>query len=166
MRIGAAWPQIRERLRGAIGKYRIPILAGLLGLTLLLWPQKGGTAGGTPSQEQAVQPSAVQTQEELCTLLAQIDGVGRVQVMLTLADDGELFYQTDETVRDGERQTETVLADKAPIRIRRTAPRYLGAAVVCEGAERPAVQLAVKTAVASVTGLGSDKITVIKMKGQ
>ncbi len=165
MRIGAAWPQIRERLCGLIGKYRIPILAGLLGLTLLLWPQKDGTARSTPSQEQ-LQPSAAQAQEELCTLLAQIDGVGRVQVMLTLADDGELFYQTDETVRDGERQTETVLADKAPIRIRRAAPRYLGAAVVCEGAERPAVQLAVKAAVASVTGLGSDKITVIKMKGQ
>ena len=128
-------------------------------------PCGDGTARSTPSQEQT-QPSAAQAQEELCTLLAQIDGVGRVQVMLTLADDGELFYQTDETVRDGERQTETVLADKAPIRIRRAAPRYLGAAVVCEGAERPAVQLAVKAAVASVTGLGRDKITVIKMKGQ
>ena len=39
-----------------------------------------------------------------------------------------------------------------------------GAVVVCQGADQPAVRLDVTNAVAAYTGLGSDKISVIKMK--
>jgi len=39
-----------------------------------------------------------------------------------------------------------------------------GAVVVCEGAQDPAVRLNVTNAVAAYTGLGSDKISVMKMK--
>jgi len=39
-----------------------------------------------------------------------------------------------------------------------------GAVVVCEGAENPTVQWNVTNAVSAYTGLGSDKISVIKMK--
>ena len=39
-----------------------------------------------------------------------------------------------------------------------------GVVVVCEGADRAAVKLAVTEAVASLTGLGSGKIAVVKMK--
>ena len=39
-----------------------------------------------------------------------------------------------------------------------------GAVVVCQGADLPSVCLDVTNAVAAYTGLGSDKISVIKMK--
>ena len=39
-----------------------------------------------------------------------------------------------------------------------------GAVVVCQGADDPQVRLDVTTAIAAYTGLGSDKITVMKMK--
>ena len=39
-----------------------------------------------------------------------------------------------------------------------------GAVVVCQGADLPSVRLDVTNAVAAYTGLGSDKISVIKMK--
>ena len=39
-----------------------------------------------------------------------------------------------------------------------------GAVVVCQGADQPSVRLDVTNAVAAYTGLGSDKISVIKMK--
>ena len=39
-----------------------------------------------------------------------------------------------------------------------------GAVIVCQGAEDPDVRLNVTNAVAAYTGLGSDKIRVIKMK--
>lgn len=39
-----------------------------------------------------------------------------------------------------------------------------GAVVVCAGADDPRVRLDVTNAVAAYTGLGSDKITVMKMK--
>ena len=84
--------------------------------------------------------------------------------MLTLADGGEAVYQVDETVRDGGREEQTVLADKAPVLVQTRQPRFQGAVVVCEGADRAAVKLAVTEAVASLTGLGSGKIAVVKMK--
>ena len=43
-------------------------------------------------------------------------------------------------------------------------PVYRGAVVVCEGAGSPSVELAIVQAVSRLTGLGSDKISVIKMK--
>ena len=40
-----------------------------------------------------------------------------------------------------------------------------GAVVIAEGADRPAVKLNLIQAVSSLTGLGMDQITVIKMRG-
>ena len=153
------------RLRALIGRYKIPILAASLGLLLLLWP------GSAEKQEtdapgQTSERSLTEMEEKLETLLQRVDGAGEVRVMLTLADLGETVYQTDETIRDGGRERKTVLADKAPIAVQVRQPQFQGAVVVCEGAGRASVRLAVTEAVASLTGLSSDKITVIKMKGQ
>ena len=41
---------------------------------------------------------------------------------------------------------------------------YQGAVVACQGADSAQVRLEIVRAVASLTGLGSDKITVIKLK--
>lgn len=41
-------------------------------------------------------------------------------------------------------------------------PTYQGAVIVCQGADDPAVCLSVTEAVAVLTGLGSEKITVVK----
>ena len=108
--------------------------------------------------------SLAETEEKLEALLGKIDGAGAVDVMLTLADGGEAVYQVDETIRDDGREEQTVLADKAPVLVQTRQPRFQGAVVVCEGADRAAVKLAVTEAVASLTGLGSGKIAVVKMK--
>jgi stage III sporulation protein AG len=42
-------------------------------------------------------------------------------------------------------------------------PEYLGALVVCEGADNPTVAYQIVKAVAGLTGLGTDKIVVSKM---
>jgi stage III sporulation protein AG len=43
-------------------------------------------------------------------------------------------------------------------------PVYLGAIVLCQGGDRPSVRLAIVDAVSKVTGLGADRISVLKMK--
>jgi len=40
----------------------------------------------------------------------------------------------------------------------------MGAVIVCQGADDPQVRLSIVDAVSKVTGLGSDKISVLKMK--
>ena len=44
------------------------------------------------------------------------------------------------------------------------APEYRGAIVVCQGADDATVRLAIIEAVADATGLGTDRISVLKMK--
>ena len=41
-----------------------------------------------------------------------------------------------------------------------------GAVIVCEGADNPTVKLDILRAIGSYTGLGSDKITILKMSNQ
>ena len=43
-------------------------------------------------------------------------------------------------------------------------PEYLGAVVLCQGADNAAVKLAIVEAVSKATGLSTDRITVLKMK--
>ena len=84
------------------------------------------------------------------------------------------MYQTDrESSRSGEdtqQKTTAVLqqngSERTPVVRKTLYPVYQGAVVVCEGAERAAVRLAIVEAVSSLTGLGSDKISVIKMKSK
>ena len=170
-----------RELRGAAAqlmrKYRLPLVVFLLGIALVLLPvRKKETAAQQPAAETAQTAfdlAAVQRQLE--TLLSAIDGAGRVQVMLTLASGEQTVYQTDSrtTTSGGEstQQTQTVFrqtgsAGKEPVVRSVSSPRYQGALVVCDGAERASVRLAITQAVSGLTGLGSNKITVVKMKGK
>ncbi len=89
--------------------------------------------------------------------------------MLTKASGTTTEYQQDIEQLEAQERTElrrqTVLVDDAPIAVRTTYPVYQGAVIVCQGADRASVKLDIIRAVSSLTGLGSDKIIVIKMKG-
>ena len=117
------------------------------------------------AQTQELTPS----QEEMEAILSRIDGVGRVDLLLTLHTSSASVYQTDtRTVTSGSGTTEecqtvfgqTSGSGKEPV------VQYQGALVVCDGADRASVRLAVVQAVTSLTGLGSNQIAVVKMKGQ
>lgn len=140
-------------------KYRHVLLVLLAGIILLLLPGPSG---------EPVEPAAQLEQEasleaRLAEILGRIDGAGEVAVMLTEAGGEEIIYQTD-----GE-QGDTVLvtgADRSETGLVRTRvpPRYQGAVVVSTGADSPAVRLALVEAVSNATGLGSDRISVLKME--
>ena len=85
--------------------------------------------------------------------------------MLTMAQGQETCYQTDQrgedhstvTVTDSDRKEQGLIRQVNP-------PVYLGAIVVCQGGDDPTVRLAIVESVAKVTGLGADRISVMKMK--
>ena len=147
-----------ERLKPILMKYRYVLLVALAGLALMLIP--GGSEEAEPMPAAAVEESL---ESRLESILSRIDGAGEVKVLLTEERGGEVFYQTEG--EDGK----TVLicgADRSESGLVRTteAPVYRGAVVVCRGADSAAVRLAVVEAVANATGLGTDRITVLKMK--
>ena len=53
---------------------------------------------------------------------------------------------------------------KTPVVTKTKKASYAGAVVVCDGADSAVVRLRIVQAVSALTGLGSDKISVIKMK--
>ena len=128
------------------------------------------TSANPPVQVKAAQEeqTASITPEQL---LSSMDGVGRVELMLTTSGSEEIFYQTDTRVSGDTREETTVFSStqstqKTPVVTKTKSAPYLGAVVVCDGADSAAVQLRVMQAVSALTGLGSDKISVIKMKRQ
>ena len=129
-----------------------------------------GTFANPPVQVKAAQEeqTASITPEQL---LSSMDGVGRVELMLTTSGSEEIFYQTDTRVSGDTREETTVFSStqstqKTPVVTKTKSAPYLGAVVVCDGADSATVRLRIMQAVSALTGLGSDKISVIKMKRQ
>lgn len=154
-----------------LGKFKYTILILLIGIGLMCIPFDT-KAESVETQVQTSTEPDLQTQ--LQEILAHVEGVGQVSVLLSPETGVTHTYQTNTQSRTSEdtqeHQYETVLmsgggGEKALISATHY-PIYKGALVVCQGADKASVRLAVIRAVSGVTGLGSDHITVIKMKGK
>ncbi len=150
---------VPKQLTALMMRFRYPILVLLVGIGLMLLP-----AGKAEESESPTVPET-DLQSQLETILSQIDGAGRVRVLLTVDTGRETVYQmdveqdrSDTVIVEGDDRTESGL-------VRRTAePIYRGAVVACQGADRPAVRLAIVEAVRCATGLGADRISVQKLQ--
>lgn len=161
-----------ETLPAVLKKYRYAVLVLAIGLVLMALPSRTETENA----EETAPTAAAQTRDtasELADILAQIQGVGKVQVLLTVKAGESTVYQTDEdtTVSDtgSTVRKETVIVtdsqrSEQPLIVQVLPPEYLGAVIVCQGAENAGVRLAVVEAVCNATGLGADKVSVLKMK--
>ena len=168
--------ELQKRLSAGISKFRLPLLIFAAGLLLMLLPTGKRSTQAVQTAAQAAQTQELTpSQEEMEAILSRIDGVGRVDLLLTLRTSGASVYQTDtRTVTSGSGTTEecqtvfgqTSGSGKEPVVQTTLAPQYQGALIVCDGADRASVRLAVVQAVTSLTGLGSNQIAVVKMKGQ
>ena len=164
---------ITKKLQGALGKYRYALIVLLIGLALLLIPEKSTKSKSVvvENEKNSVQQSI--ELDALAEILQSIHGVGKTQVLLSIASGEQIVYQTnsDITMSDNNNSTkiETVIITNSQ-RVETglvqqiNPPQYLGAIVVCQGADNPTVKLAVTQAVAKITGLGADDICVLKMK--
>ena len=148
------------------GKYKYVLIVVLSGLALMLLPKS-----------EAPEPAAVSAQiiqEEslddlLESILSKIQGVGKVQVLLTEAQGIRTVYVSDEsTASDSSKSSTVILTDQNRAQEGLVSqiipPVYLGAVIVCQGGDIPSVKLSVVEAVSDATGLSADRITVLKMK--
>lgn len=157
----------REEIRAFFKKSRAAALVLLCGVFLMCLP------GGKKETQVAAQPAGEvreQTMEAaLEEILSQVAGAGSVRVLLSGQTSEITRFQTDET-GDGEnlRQETVLITGENRVQtalVRQTeAPTYRGAIIVCQGADSPAVRLAIVKAVAAATGLTTNRITVLKMK--
>ena len=150
-------------------KYRYPAIILLLGILLMMLPI--GERDDSPVVVDVTEPISLESR--LSSMLSKIEGAGKVDVVLSVSMGEEIVYQvdhetdtseTDESVRlktilitDGERTQSGLVRQINP-------PKYLGAVISCQGADNPVVKLAIVDAVSTLTGLGADRISVVKMK--
>lgn len=154
-------------------KYVLVIIG--VGILLLLWPFGGGgeeagdqSAGSLAWSREDF--SVEELEKRLSETLSRVDGAGQVTVMLTVKQGMERVLAADEKITESESQLseerETVIisaggGDEAVL-ITQHYPTFRGALIVCEGGDDPRVKLLLTQAVAALTGLGSDRITVCK----
>ena len=168
-----------EKLLPLVRKYRALLIVLLAGVLLLA---SGGMFRG--GQERTISETSVEEpaeegfslaafEEDLKQKLAAIDGVGRVELMLSLDQTEEAVYavNTRQSESAGSGQSFesdlTVVSDgsygEKPVTVKNLLPTFRGAVVLCDGADDAGVRLAVTQAVSTVCGIGSDKVTVLKM---
>lgn len=166
------WMTIKKAIPDLINKYKFVILILLIGIVLIRIPGENNDV----TDESGIMPAPdtiLSLEQQLEELLSHIKGAGEVRIVLTTAVGEEILYQSD--------HDESVNGDDSTIRIdtitvkdsddnetglikQINPPVYLGAVVVCQGADSPAVRLAITEAISRATGLGADKISVLKMK--
>ena len=150
-------------------KYKFILLVVLVGVILMLLPVSSAAEKTAESDLQMPQETfdleAVQKRME--DILGKIDGVGKLQLMLTL-QSGTRLTLAEDTQRDQDRtDRETVTLSRGSgsqevVITNRFYPVYQGAVVVCQGADSSAVRLAITETVQALTGLASDRIQVVK----
>lgn len=140
-------------------KYALVVLA--IGLLLVLLPT-GSKSPDTKQTSELTAPAFSIADEEsrLENQLAKIQGAGRVSVLLSVQGSAsrELAESDEGTLVVSENGKERV------VEIYYVNPEYMGAIIVCDGANSADVRLAISKAVSDFTGLGTDKITVISME--
>lgn len=166
-----------EYLRRWFDKYKYPILICLAGLILLLWP--GGSKDAAEDPESTTVQAEDQTkvlEAQMEELFSKISGVGKTKVLLTVKSSQENVYAYDTDSKITQKEDELTQSQKsqlilmgsgsseAPVVAKTQMPEFLGAVVVCEGADSAKVCLQLTEAVRSLTGITADNIVISKMQ--
>ena len=162
---------IKTSMLGWINKYKYACIVLIIGVFLMLLPEKPKEELTQQAQTQQHPVLTVETQLE--DILRHVKGAGEVKVMLSIEKGEQIIYQTDSTYSNHENssdtRTQTILTtdsdrNETGLIHQKNPPVYMGAVVLAQGAENPVVKLAIVEAVSNITGLGTDKISVIKMQ--
>ena len=162
-----------KELLGRLKPYRYACLVLALGMILLLLPTGGSDSvqGESASEDFSEERWLQEMQEELADTLSRIEGAGKLTLMLSveMGMQKELARDSENEIREDQQSSrrETVILSSAGggeevVVLRSGYPVFRGAVVVCEGGDQASVKLAVTNAVTALTGLSSDKISVIK----
>lgn len=157
-------PPIWTNWKGVISQHKYILLMIVLGMVFLMLPTEQNTVSQNP---QTAVFDLTGFEEHLAENLSYVQGAGETRVVLTLRNDGQKIYAQDsQTQAQGSSSRSTVTigsgSSEQVVEVQQLYPQFQGALVVCEGGDNPSVQLKLMQAVAALTGLGSDSITICK----
>ncbi len=158
MMLVSVWKKIPKQAMWAL----LILSAGLL----LLLPKR--SSEGTGQQAREFDYSLDAEEKRIEAALSRIEGAGKVTVVLSLEASEEREYarnmdsdrQSDEDSARREERSEVARVGDEALTVKIAYPRYRGALIVTEGSGS-ALKLALTQAVAALTGLSTDRITVV-----
>ena len=149
-----------------IPKQTFWVLLALCAGLLILLPKRSASEASPQMREFSFSLEAEEKRME--EALGRIEGAGKVTVLLSLEASEEREYarnmdsdrQSDEDSARREERSEVARVGENALTVKIAYPRYRGALVVTEGSGS-SLKLAVTQAVAALTGLSTDRITVV-----
>lgn len=162
------WIDLKTRAKSFLRNYKYVAIVFFAGLFLMLLPSKK-TEVINQDNGTIEMIKTESLQDSLGSLLSSVEGAGKVKVLLTQAQGERTIYQTDTQERENELLEDTVVvsgAGKEQLGLIKQIlpPKYQGAIILCQGADKATVRLAIVEAVSNATGLSTDRISVLKMK--
>ena len=173
-------------------QWLIVLLVGVLLLVIALPVDKGEEKQETSIQQQTDTGSAGRwddyqdrVEKQLEEMLAQVNGVGRVKVMVTLAGTGELVVEKDvpqsqsqtqeddgsggsRSMKESTWEEATVYVqqdgDSTPYVVKELAPDIEGVCIIAQGGDNAVVAKNISEAVQALFPIEIHKIKVMKMK--
>jgi len=126
------------------------------------------------NEEQQVQEASTMSykekmEQELVRILQNVEGVGKVEVMLTLRSGGTKVTLKDNTDSGDTLEEETVLVEdsernSSPYVVQETEPELEGVVIVCEGGDNILIKKEITEAAQALFQIDSHKIKVMKSK--
>lgn len=165
---------LANKIKSLKHKERYIVIACVLGVALILLSEL--VPSGNSSTKKAddgvdYQEYIVSLEEKTQDIISSIEGVGKCKVMITLCETDESFYAAniEENTDSGHisKKNEYVFYEDnnndSPVLIKQTFPKVMGVAVVCQGGDNAFVKERVISAVSSLFGISSAKISVSKI---
>lgn len=161
---------ISKKIKNALSKYKFVAIVLSVGIGLMLFPSFDKEEPVTV-MEQVIE-NETPIEQSLSQLLSKVHGAGKVEVMLNIGQGEKTIYQIDADISEGDsgysdRSQTVTLTDgqrnQYGLIQQVNPPVYLGAIVLCQGANDPVVKLSVVEAVSKITGLNANQICVLKM---
>lgn len=163
------WPPGKDQLL-------ILVLLGLL-LAVIAVPAENGQEESEKPEEETVRAAdsseadyCSRLEERLEALLSRVEGVGQVEVMLTLEGGREKRVEKDAAVSEQESREETVYEElsgreRTPYVTLEINPKVEGVLVIAEGGGNSRIRQEILEAAQALFGIDAHKIKIMKMEG-
>ncbi len=166
-----------SKIGKVLGKYKYVIVVIATGLLLLGFPSKKEESPDN-AVHHTIEFDVDAFEKRIENTLSACEGVGNVNVILSIESGPEKVYakeekqsikKSDEATKESDSEGRPSIISEGsgkevPVLVKERYPKFRGAVVVCSGAERTDVRMSVIEAVGALTGLSSDRISVVKMK--
>lgn len=151
-------------------KYQVVFLVLMIGIMLMLLPgneREYEPASPSTEVESVTQFDLDAFEQRLSKSLSKVEGAGETSVLLTLKS-GSRQILAQNLEQDGDHTISTAVtvggsgSGQEVVPLQTVGPQFQGALIICPGGEQPQVRLRLVAAVAALTGLSSNHISVCK----